>query len=50
MPQKIKRFGLMPSQKGAVTPEELEIIATWMFDNYPQKGFVGMGRGQGMNK
>jgi cytochrome c551/c552 len=50
MPQKIKRFGLMPSQKGAVTAEELEIIATWMFDNYPEKGFVGMGHGRGMNK
>ena len=50
MPQKIKRFGLMPSQKGAVTPEELEVIATWMFDNYPEKGFVGMGHGRGMNK
>jgi len=50
MPNKIKRFGLMPSQKGAVTPEELETIATWMFDNYPEKGFVGMGHGRGMNK
>ena len=50
MPQKIKRFGLMPSQKGAVTPEELEVIATWMFENYPQKGFVGMGQGKGMNR
>ncbi len=48
MPQKIKRFGLMPSQKGAVTPEELEVIANWMFDNYPQKGFKGMGHGKGM--
>jgi hypothetical protein len=43
MPQKIKRFGLMPSQKGSISPEELEVIANWMFDNYPQKGFVGMG-------
>jgi len=50
MPNKIKRFGLMPSQKGAVTPEELELIATWMFDNYPEKGFVGMGHGKGMNR
>jgi len=47
MPQKIKRFGLMPSQKGALTPEELEVIANWMFDNYPQKGFRGMGHGNG---
>jgi len=48
MPQKIKRFGLMPSQKGNVTPEELEVIANWMFENYPQKGFRGMGHGKGM--
>jgi len=50
MPQKIKRFGLMPSQKGNVTPEELEIIANWMFENYPQQGFKGMGHGKGMMK
>ena len=49
MPQKIKRFGLMPSQKGNVTPEELETIANWMFDNYPQQGFKGMGRGMKKN-
>jgi cytochrome c len=42
MPKKIKRFGLMPSQKGNVTPEELEVIANWMFENYPQQGFKGM--------
>jgi cytochrome c len=48
MPEKIKRFGLMPSQKGNVTPEELEVIANWMFDNYPQQGFKGMGHGKGM--
>ncbi len=48
MPQKIKRFGLMPSQKGNVTPQELDLIANWMFDNYPQKGFKGMGHGKGM--
>ena len=42
MPKKIKKFGLMPSQKGNVTLEELEVIANWMFENYPQKGFHGM--------
>ncbi|MEA3372166.1 MAG: cytochrome c [Campylobacterota bacterium] len=41
MPQKIKRFGLMPSQKGKVTPEELERIAVWMFDNFPTKTVAG---------
>ena len=46
MPKKIKHFGLMPSQKGNVTAEELEEIATWMFENYPQKGFRGMGHQQ----
>jgi len=50
MPNKIKRFGLMPSQKGVVTPEELEEIANWMFENYPQQGFKGMGHGKNMNK
>ena len=48
MPMKIKRFGLMPSQKGNVTDEELELIANWMFDNFPPKGFKGMGHGRGM--
>jgi cytochrome c len=48
MPQKIKRFGLMPSQKGNVTPEELEVIANWMVENYPQQGFKGMGHGKGV--
>jgi hypothetical protein len=37
MPQKIKRFGLMPSQKGNITPKELEKVAGWMFDNFHQQ-------------
>jgi len=48
MPQKIKRFGLMPSQKGAVTPEELDIILPWIFDKFPPKGFRGMGHNSGV--
>jgi len=48
MPQKIQRFGVMPSQKGNVTPEELEAIASWLYDNYPPKGFRGRGMGKGM--
>jgi len=40
-PQKIKRFGLMPSQKGNVTKEELEKIAGWLYDNFPPKWFKG---------
>lgn len=35
LPQSIARFGLMPSQKGAVSEEELQQIAVWMYDNYP---------------
>ena len=41
MPQKISRFGLMPSQKGNITPKELEEVASWMFDNYPPANFRG---------
>jgi hypothetical protein len=48
MPQKIKKFGLMPSQKGSVTPEELDTILPWLYDNFPPKGFKGMGMGKGM--
>jgi len=48
MPQKIQRFGLMPSQKGNVTPAELESIASWLYDNYPPKGLRGRGMGRGM--
>lgn len=47
MPQKIQRFGLMPSQKGNVTEEELSVIASWMFDNFPRRG---MGQGYGQQK
>jgi cytochrome c len=43
-PQKIKRFGLMPSQKGNVTKEEAKLIASWLYDNFPPKGFKGMGQ------
>jgi cytochrome c len=41
MPQKIKRFGLMPSQKGNITKAELEKVAGWMFDNFPNKNSKG---------
>jgi cytochrome c len=47
-PQKIKRFGLMPSQKGVVTKQELEKITSWLYDNFPPKGFRGRGMGRGM--
>ncbi len=48
MPQKIERFGLMPSQKGNVSKEELTKISNWLYDNYPPAGFRGMGHGKGM--
>ena len=28
-----KRFGLMPSQKGNITPDELNIVTKWMVEN-----------------
>ena len=45
MPDKLKRFGLMPSQKGSVTKEELTTIAGWIYDNFANQG-QGQGRGQ----
>jgi hypothetical protein len=52
MPQKISKFGLMPSQKENITPKELEIVTGWMFDNFPPSNFKGrgMGMGKGMGK
>ena len=50
MPEKIQRFGLMPSQKGNVTEAQLIKITGWMFDHFPPAGFQGMGQGQGMGK
>lgn len=34
----IQRFNLMPSQKDNVTPEELDKIAEYLYDNFAQKG------------
>ena len=28
------QFGEMPSQKGIVEPEEVELIVSWLYDNY----------------
>ena len=50
MPQKIERFGLMPSQKGNVTEAELREITDWMFDNYPPANFKGRGQGNRQGK
>lgn len=61
--EKIKRFGLMPSQKGNATEEELSIIASWMYDTFDNQGKCkgkgnckgkgkcnGMGKQKGMQK
>ena len=37
-PHAIERFKLMPSQKENVTAEEIEIIANYLYDNFPPKG------------
>ena len=50
MPKKIERFGLMPSQKGKVSEEELRKITAWMFDNFPPADFRGMGQGNRQGK
>jgi len=42
-PEKLKHFGVMPSQKGQVTTRELVEISGWMFDHFPPKGFRGQG-------
>jgi cytochrome c len=47
MPNKIERFGLMPSQKGNVSKDELQKITSWMYNNFPPANFRGMGRGMG---
>ncbi len=39
MERSIRRFGLMPSQKGVVSEAELEKIAAYMYDTFPPAGF-----------
>ncbi|MBN2816321.1 MAG: cytochrome c [Campylobacterales bacterium] len=39
LPKSIKRFGLMPSQQGVITEEELDKVAKYMYENFPQKEF-----------
>ena len=38
--ESIKRYGLMPSQKESVTPQEIKAIAEYMFSHYTQKNLV----------
>ena len=39
---KVAKFGVMPSQKGSVTKEELALIATEMLEKYPHQSFKAM--------
>lgn len=39
LPRSIRRFGVMPSQKGAVREAELSLIADYLYENFPPKGF-----------
>ncbi len=43
----IEKFGVMPSLKGAVSPEDLEKIASYVYDTYPNGGGKGQGKRQG---
>jgi len=39
---KVAKFGVMPSQKGKVSKEELDKIANYIIDNYPTKEFTAL--------
>jgi mono/diheme cytochrome c family protein len=39
MPQAIRRFGVMPSQKGAISASELALVADYLYENFPPEGF-----------
>ena len=39
---KVQKFGVMPSIKGKVSPEDIEKIADYLYDNYPTKKFSSM--------
>jgi mono/diheme cytochrome c family protein len=39
LPRSLRRFGVMPSQKGLVSEEELALIAAYLYDHFPPKGF-----------
>ncbi len=45
-PHSIEKFGVMPSLKGAVSPEDLEKIANYVYDTYPN----GQGKGHGRHR
>jgi len=39
---KVEKFGVMPSLKGKVSPEDLSTIADYMIDTFPNDGFISM--------
>jgi len=49
-PDSIVKFGLMPSLKGAVSPADLEKIASYIYDTYPNGQGRGRGRGHGRHR
>jgi len=38
-PMALRRFGLMPSQRGSVSEAELALIADYLYETFPPKGF-----------
>jgi mono/diheme cytochrome c family protein len=49
-PRSIEKFGVMPSLKGAVSPADLEKIANYAYDTYPNGQGKGHGRGHGKHR
>ncbi len=39
---KVQKYGVMPSLKGKVSPEDLSIIADYMIGTFPNEGFADM--------
>lgn len=49
MPRKIERFGLMPSMKGVLTDAQLKEVASYLYENFPSKGFKHGKKNKGKN-
>jgi hypothetical protein len=49
-PHSIEKFGVMPSLKGAVSPEDLEKTANYVYDTYPNGQGKRHGRGHGRHR
>ncbi len=48
--ESITKFGVMPSLKGAVSPEDLKKIAEYVYDTYPNGQGKGYGKGKGKHQ